>query len=126
MDLRVLGPSERAVERLRQRLMSEGAFSRRLPIPENVVRIAVISNERSEGLKDFVSIVGARPGVQVDVVNVNLLARTEIAEAIRKTTAEGAPYELSVALRGGGLQGVDFAVWASEAVAQAYMVGGRG
>lgn len=114
-----IGPGTNALSMLRARLEAEGVFARKLSLPVDPQRVAVVSSATSAGVADFLARMETDPQITVRLFEVNLLSRQEVARGIARAAGDPAAFDLVAVVRGGGLQGIDLAVWASPEVANA-------
>lgn len=114
-----LGPGTSALATLRAKLEAVGAVTRRLPLPANPQRIALVSSTTSAGASDFLARIKTDPQITVRLFEVNLLSRRDVARGIIQATSNPTAFDVVAVVRGGGLQGIDLAVWSSSEVAYA-------
>lgn len=117
--LTTLGPGTQAVTALRSQLDARGLWQRRLPLPTLPTRIALVASSTSAGAADFLARLRREPQIMVHTFDVNLTSRHDIARGIAAATHDPAAFDLVAIVRGGGLQGLDLAIWSSAEVAQA-------
>lgn len=114
------GEQAQALEELKKRLLDEGLFSRKRPIPAMPKKIAVITSAGGAALQDVINIISRRyPVVTLAVIPAQVQGATapeSIARAIERAQATGA--DTIIFGRGGGAA-EDLAAFNTEIVARA-------
>ncbi|MBQ3469771.1 exodeoxyribonuclease VII large subunit [Candidatus Saccharibacteria bacterium] len=117
------GNIKKSFEFLKKKLEQEGLFdvSRKRPIPEDLVKIGVISSTQAAGYVDFCKIINERwGGLEIQVAHTmvqGLAAAEQIISAI-KYFNEKAEVQIIAIMRGGG-SADDLAVFNDEALVRA-------
>lgn len=117
------GSLKKSFELLKKKLSDEGLFTpeKKRPLPENIVKIGVISSTQAAGYADFCKILNERWGgldVQVAHCQVQgLVAADQIIEALKYFNERGEVQVIAV-IRGGG-SADDLAVFNDEALVRA-------
>ena len=101
------GDIKKAFERLKRKLQAEGLFDpeRKRPLPENPVRIGVISSTSAAGYADFCKIVNARwGGLEIQTCHTQVQGLDAPDQIIRALDYlnEKAEVEVIAIIRGGG------------------------
>lgn len=101
------GSIKKAFEILKKKLEKEGLFdpARKRPLPENLVKIGVISSTSAAGYADFCKILNARwGGLKVQTAHTQVQGLDAPAQIIRalKYFNEKSEVQLIVIIRGGG------------------------
>lgn len=101
------GSIKKSFELLKKKLLAEGLFSdtRKRKLPENIVKIGVISSREAAGYKDFVKILNARwGGLRVTLAHTQVqgeVAADQIIRALKYFNEQGAVDVVAI-VRGGG------------------------
>ena len=101
------GSLKKAFEALKKKLEKEGLFdpAKKRPIPDDLIRLGVISSKDAAGYKDFVKIVNARwGGMKITVAHTQvqgLDAPDQIIKALQYFNERGEVQAIAI-LRGGG------------------------
>lgn len=108
--------------KLKAKLQSEGLFDNRLPLPEKVRKIAVVTSEYGAVLHDIVSVVRAKnPYMDICVYDVRVQgadSAATIAAAIKDINALCGDVDVLIVARGGG-SAEDLRAYNTETVARA-------
>lgn len=101
------GSIKKAFELLKKKLEKEGLFApeRKRPLPENLVKIGVISSTGAAGYADFCKIINARwGGLEIQTAHTQVQGLDAPAQIIRalKYFNEKSEVQLIVIIRGGG------------------------
>lgn len=117
------GSIKKAFELLKKKLEKEGLFdpAKKRPLPENLVKIGVISSTQAAGYADFIKILGERWGglsVQVAHTGVQGLGAAEQIIRALKHFNEQAEVQVIAIIRGGG-SADDLAVFNDESLVRA-------
>ena len=101
------GSLKKAYEMLKQKLTKEGLFDRRKkrPLPEDLMRIGVISSTQAAGYADFVKIINARwGGMKIQVAHCQVQGMDAPDQMIRalRYFNERSEVQIIAMLRGGG------------------------
>ncbi len=114
------GTLKRKIKDLHDRLVKEGLFENRPPLPEFIRKVAIVTSETGAVIHDFLSVL-RKNHAYIDVVLYPVRvqgegAETEIAEAV--TEASAGKCDIIVVARGGG-SNTDLDVFNTEVVARA-------
>ncbi len=117
------GSLKKSFELLNKNLGEEGLFApeKKRPLPENIVKIGVISSTQAAGYADFCKILNERwGGLEVQVAHTQvqgMVAADQIIEALKYFNERGEVQVIAV-IRGGG-SADDLAVFNDEALVRA-------
>lgn len=117
------GSLKKSFELLKKKLSEEGLFApeKKRPLPENIVKIGVISSTQAAGYADFCKILNERwGGLEVQVAHTQvqgMVAADQIIEALKYFNERGEVQVIAV-IRGGG-SADDLAVFNDEALVRA-------
>ncbi|MCL2869692.1 exodeoxyribonuclease VII large subunit [Candidatus Saccharibacteria bacterium] len=102
------GDIKKSLELLRQKLTKEGLFdiSRKRPLPDEIVKIAVVSSKDAAGYADFIKILNERwGGLEIQLAHVQVQgegAADQIIKAMGYFNAQPNLADVLVLIRGGG------------------------
>jgi len=117
------GDLKKSFELLKKKLAAEGLFAteKKRPLPENIVKIGVISSTQAAGYADFCKILNERwGGLEVQVAHCQvqgMVAADQIIKALNYFNERGEAQIIAV-IRGGG-SADDLAVFNDEALVRA-------
>ena len=117
------GDLKKSFELLKKKLTAEGLFApeKKRPLPENIVKIGVISSTQAAGYADFCKILNERwGGLEVQVAHTQvqgMVAADQIIKALNYFNERGEVQIIAV-IRGGG-SADDLAVFNDEALVRA-------
>ena len=114
------GTLKRKIKELHDKLVQEGLFENRPPLPSFIRKVAIVTSETGAVIHDFLSVI-RKNNAYIDVVLYPVRvqgdgAETEIAEAV--TEASSGECDIIVVARGGG-SNTDLDVFNTEIVARA-------
>ena len=117
------GSLKKSFELLKKKLESEGLFlpEKKRPLPENIVKIGVISSMQAAGYADFCKILNERwGGLEIQVAHCQvqgMAAADQIIKALKYLNEHGEVQVIAI-IRGGG-SADDLAVFNDEALVRA-------
>ena len=117
------GNLKKSFELLKKKLSEEGLFAleKKRPIPENLIKIGVISSTQAAGYADFCKILNERwGGLEVSVAHTQvqgMVAADQIIKALKYFNERGEVQMIAI-IRGGG-SADDLAVFNDEALVRA-------
>ena len=117
------GSLKKAFELLKKKLSQEGLFDpvKKRPLPDNLIKIGVISSTQAAGYHDFVKIINARwGGLEIEVAHTQVQGIDAPDQIIRalKYFNEKSEVQLIAIIRGGG-SADDLACFNDEALVRA-------
>lgn len=115
-----IGEGADSFEQIKQKLLKEGLFEQKRPLPEVPKSICVVTSETGAAIKDILNVLSRRyPFVKVKLVSV-LVQGAEAPESVAKgiETAQSSGCDLIIFGRGGG-SSEDLSAFNTEVVARA-------